>query len=114
MYRESCCEGESRVSSLKTLTDGVAHAAVARDVGADDVVVQDGLDRAIFLVRLGRQQVAADETLLFAGESHEDQRLVEFVLAHHARQFHHRGGAAAVVAGAGRGQFGVLLLLLQA
>ena len=92
----------------------VAHAAVARDIGADDVVVQHGLDHLVFLLRLGGLQRAADEALLFAGERHEDQRLVEFVLAHHARQFHDGGGAAAVVANAGRGQFGVLFEIRQA
>ncbi len=82
-------------------------AAVAADIGADDVVIEHGFDIHLLRLHLFGFERAADETFLFACEGDEDQRLVELVLAHDARQFHGGGHAAGVVAGAGRGQFGV-------
>ena len=95
-----------------SLIDGDAAriaAAVAADIGADDVVIEHGFDIHLVRFHLFGFERAAHETFLFACERDEDQRLVEFVLAHDARQFHGGGHAAGVVARAGRGQFGVRL-----
>ena len=79
----------------------VAGAPVAGDVGADDVVVEYRLDDLVLLVGLGGLQGAPDQPLLLAGKGGEHDGLVEFELAHHARQLHHGSGAAAVVTDAG-------------
>ena len=82
-------------------------AAVAADIGADDVVIEHGFDIHLLRLHFFGFERAADKPFLFACERDEDQRLVELVLAHDARQFHGGRHAAGVVAGARRGQFGV-------
>ena len=75
----------------------VVDAPVAGNFSADDVVVQHAVDDLILAARLARVQAAADQAFLFSRERDEHEGLFELVLAHHARQFHDRCRAAAIV-----------------
>ena len=82
---------------------------VAADAGgvADDVVVEHALDRPPVLLRVLRQLVPAEQSLLLAGQRGVDDRLVEAMPAQQAGGLDHGSGAAGVVVGARRVRLGV-------
>ena len=92
--------GTLRVHADRGAVDDAAAALVV----ADDVVVEDGGDRNLLGDRLLRVQPRADQSLLFAGVAHEDERRVEVdaALAEDARELDRQRRPAAIVVDARR------------
>ena len=76
----------------------VAHPVRAAAV-ADDVVVEIGLDPPVMILGILREDRAAVEALLLAGDRRVDDRRREAIAREHPRRLQHRGGARAVVIG---------------
>ena len=79
----------------------IGGGAVAGHIGADDVVIQHGFDLHLLVFGFVGEILAAVEADLLGGERDKNNRLIEVILAHHARQFQGGGNTAGIVGDAG-------------